>query len=132
MSGRCFVCDAGPPKYRFRCCRQRYCSVPCYRAHAVAGCTAQPPAAADNFRKRKRQEDDDDDEENLISEVRLCAMRGHAGIRDVLRSDRFRDLLRQLDSADDRQAALEALLENDSFFVKFAEHALEAIDYKEP
>merc|ERR1712217_955888 len=126
---RCIVCGSEQVKYRFACCRQRYCSVPCFKAHTDAGCSSA--TAAEPTKKRAREEDnvEEEEEEDLLSEVRLCGLRGHQGIREAIRSEKFCEVLVQLDAATDRRKALEDLLANDKFFVKFAENAIEAVDY---
>ena len=121
---KCFVCGRDEVKYRFPCCRERYCSLPCYRVHAAGQCPARPEV---DVPKRARKQEEE--QEDLISEVRLCALRGHTGVREALQSEAFQDALVALDEAHDRRAALERLLEKDRYFAKFAEDLLEAIDY---
>mmetsp|Transcript_51739 Transcript_51739/g.116437 ORF Transcript_51739/g.116437 Transcript_51739/m.116437 type:complete len:128 (+) Transcript_51739:103-486(+) len=123
---KCLVCGGSPVKYRFTCCRERYCSLACYKVHSNAPCWAREAEQAPA--KKARQEPEE--EEDLLSEVRLCALRGHQGVRSALRSERFCDVLKHLDSADDRRKALEELLEKDSYFVGFVENMMEAIDYR--
>mmetsp|Transcript_109173 Transcript_109173/g.305489 ORF Transcript_109173/g.305489 Transcript_109173/m.305489 type:complete len:136 (+) Transcript_109173:88-495(+) len=127
----CIICGVQPVKYRFPCCRQRYCSSACYRTHAASGCIARRPLT-DGGVKRPREEEQAGDEEDVLSEVRLCALRGHQGVRQALRSDQFCELLQSLDSARDRRRALEDLLEKDSYFAEFVDHMMEAIDYAPP
>mmetsp|Transcript_34163 Transcript_34163/g.94431 ORF Transcript_34163/g.94431 Transcript_34163/m.94431 type:complete len:130 (-) Transcript_34163:102-491(-) len=124
---RCLVCGSASVKYRFPCCRERYCSLPCYRTHAAGPCWARDVEASPA--KKLRQDEAPEEEEDLLTEVRLCALRGHQGVRAALRSERFREVLKNLDAAEDRRAALEQLLEGDAFFVSFAEQLMEAIDY---
>mmetsp|Transcript_83485 Transcript_83485/g.194108 ORF Transcript_83485/g.194108 Transcript_83485/m.194108 type:complete len:133 (-) Transcript_83485:184-582(-) len=127
---RCLICGDTSVKYRFPCCRERYCSLPCYRAHAAGPCWARDRDEAPAKRRRAEQEQpEEEEEEEVLTEVRLCALRGHQGVRSALRSERFCGLLRRLDAAEDRRSALEELLEKDSFFVGFAEQLMEAIDY---
>eukprot|EP00933_Yihiella_yeosuensis_P077442 TRINITY_DN87898_c0_g1_i1.p1 TRINITY_DN87898_c0_g1~~TRINITY_DN87898_c0_g1_i1.p1 ORF type:complete len:134 (-),score=20.85 TRINITY_DN87898_c0_g1_i1:37-438(-) len=123
----CYVCGVGQTKYRFPCCRERYCSLPCYRAHAAGQCPARPEPPENNIKRQRKEAEEQD--EVLISEVRLCALRGHTGVRSALRSEAFQDVLLALDSAQDRRQALEDLLEKDAFFAKFAENCMEAIEY---
>ena len=120
---KCFVCGCDEVKYRFPCCRERYCSLPCYRVHAAGQCPARPEF---DVPKRPRKEEE---QEDLISEVRLCALRGHTGVRAALQSEAFQDALLALNDAHDRRQALERLLEKDKYFAKFAEDLMEAIDY---
>mmetsp|Transcript_10571 Transcript_10571/g.22540 ORF Transcript_10571/g.22540 Transcript_10571/m.22540 type:complete len:150 (-) Transcript_10571:178-627(-) len=122
---KCFVCGCAEVKYRFPCCRERYCSLPCYRVHAAGQCPARLEA---EIPKRARKEEPEAPED-LISEVRLCALRGHLGVRSALQSEAFQSALCALDEAQDRRQALERLLEKDKYFAKFAEDLMEAIDY---
>eukprot|EP00405_Crypthecodinium_cohnii_P019696 CAMPEP_0206476948 /NCGR_PEP_ID=MMETSP0324_2-20121206/35047_1 /ASSEMBLY_ACC=CAM_ASM_000836 /TAXON_ID=2866 /ORGANISM="Crypthecodinium cohnii, Strain Seligo" /LENGTH=92 /DNA_ID=CAMNT_0053952731 /DNA_START=196 /DNA_END=474 /DNA_ORIENTATION=- len=85
--------------------------------------TAAPPA------KRPRQENNNEEEPDIISEVRLCSLRGHQGVREALRTEAFCEVLKSLDSARDRKNALEDLLEKDSYFVAFVDNMMEAIEY---
>ena len=113
-------------KYRFPCCRERYCSLACYRSHASSGsCPARPEREV----KRQKREPEPDEAEDLISEVRLCALRGHVGVRQALQSEAFQEALIALDEAQDRRQRLEALMEKDRFFLKFVGDLMEAIDY---
>lgn len=121
---KCFVCGGVEVKYRFPCCRERYCSLPCYRRHAAGQCPARPERES---AKRPRKEEPE--EEDLISEVRLCALRGHVGVRSALQNEAFQDALITLDEAHDRRQTLEKLLEKDKFFLKFVGDLMEAIDY---
>ena len=121
---KCFVCGCAEVKYRFPCCRERYCSLPCYRVHAAGQCPARPEVEVPK-RARKQEEEPED----LISEVRLCALRGHTGVRAALQSEAFQEALLALDEAHDRRQALERYLEKDKYFAKFAEDLMEAIDY---
>eukprot|EP00930_Biecheleria_cincta_P063713 TRINITY_DN49237_c0_g1_i1.p1 TRINITY_DN49237_c0_g1~~TRINITY_DN49237_c0_g1_i1.p1 ORF type:complete len:133 (-),score=30.73 TRINITY_DN49237_c0_g1_i1:59-457(-) len=123
---KCFVCGEGQVKYRFPCCRERYCSLPCYRVHAAGQCPARPEKDARPKRPRTEEPEEDD---ALISEIRLCALRGHPGIRSALQSEAFQDALVALDEAHDRRQALENLLEKDRFFAGFAAQCIEAINY---
>mmetsp|Transcript_44802 Transcript_44802/g.83684 ORF Transcript_44802/g.83684 Transcript_44802/m.83684 type:complete len:134 (-) Transcript_44802:202-603(-) len=122
---KCFVCGCDEVKYRFPCCRERYCSLPCYRVHAAGQCPARPESEAPKRARKQEQEEPED----LISEVRLCALRGHVGVRSALQSEAFQDVLVALDEARDRRRALEQLLEKDKYFAKFAQDMMEAIDY---
>mmetsp|Transcript_16768 Transcript_16768/g.28605 ORF Transcript_16768/g.28605 Transcript_16768/m.28605 type:complete len:134 (+) Transcript_16768:43-444(+) len=124
MLGTCFVCGGQDVKYRFPCCRERYCSLPCYRAHAAGQCPARPEA--EKPAKKPRNEEDPED---LISEVRLCALRGHVGVRRALQNEAFQDALLALDEAHDRRQTLEKLMEKDKYFMKFVGDLMEAIDY---
>ncbi|CAJ1418464.1 unnamed protein product [Effrenium voratum] len=121
---KCFVCGGDQVKYRFPCCRERYCSLPCYRVHAAGQCPARPEAEPSAKRPRREEEPED-----LISEVRLCALRGHLGVRSALQSEAFQDALIALDDARDRRQALETLMEKDKYFMKFVGDLMEAIDY---
>eukprot|EP00438_Fugacium_kawagutii_P022708 Skav203977 [mRNA] locus=scaffold94:712163:714569:- [translate_table: standard] len=125
MVGTCFVCGSFEVKYRFPCCRERYCSLPCYRAHAAGQCPARPEPDV----PPKKQRSQDEDPEDLISEVRLCALRGHVGVRTALQSERFQEALVALDEAHDRRQALESWMEKDKYFMKFVGDLMEAIDY---
>mmetsp|Transcript_132274 Transcript_132274/g.263927 ORF Transcript_132274/g.263927 Transcript_132274/m.263927 type:complete len:133 (+) Transcript_132274:41-439(+) len=124
---QCLICKSSNVKYRFPCCRERYCSLTCYKQHAAGPCWArdsqEPPA------KRLREEEQPEEDSDLLSEARLCSLRGHQGVRAALRSDRFCDLLKSLDAAHDRRKSLEELLEKDQYFVQFAEQMMEAIDF---
>mmetsp|Transcript_56606 Transcript_56606/g.104778 ORF Transcript_56606/g.104778 Transcript_56606/m.104778 type:complete len:135 (+) Transcript_56606:66-470(+) len=124
----CFVCGQGSVKYRFPCCRERYCSLTCYQQHAVSQCPGRKIAEGPDV-KRRRVEEDRVEDDHLLSEVQLCALRGHQGLRQALRSEEFRDVLRKLDGARNRQRALELLIQEDAFFVKFVEQCIEAIDF---
>merc|ERR1712224_176357 len=125
-------CGGPSVKYRFSCCREQYCSLDCYRTHATMACAGR--AAADEAReakqRRKAEEEkkEEEDDEEILSEVRLCGLRGNASIRQALRSREFRDVLWALDRADDRRAALESLLERDAYFARFVDNMMESID----
>ena len=125
MVGTCLVCGSHEVKYRFPCCRERYCSLPCYRVHAAGQCPARP----DRELPAKKQKTQEEEPEDLISEVRLCALRGHVGVRQALQNETFQDALIALDEAHDRRQTLEHLLEKDKYFVKFVGDLMEAIDY---
>eukprot|EP00927_Polykrikos_kofoidii_P070020 TRINITY_DN65845_c0_g1_i1.p1 TRINITY_DN65845_c0_g1~~TRINITY_DN65845_c0_g1_i1.p1 ORF type:complete len:152 (+),score=26.88 TRINITY_DN65845_c0_g1_i1:13-468(+) len=131
MAPQCLVCSSEAVRYRFPCCRERYCSLPCYRVHSNSACFGRAQAAEEAAKRRRKQAEEQHEEEDdeVLSEVRLCALRGHSGVRKCLESEAFRDVLSQLDSAEDRREALEALLEKDIFFSKFVEHVAEAIDF---
>mmetsp|Transcript_22745 Transcript_22745/g.53073 ORF Transcript_22745/g.53073 Transcript_22745/m.53073 type:complete len:135 (-) Transcript_22745:7-411(-) len=124
----CFVCGKGSVKYRFPCCRERYCSLPCYQQHAVSQCSGRKANEAPEG-KRRRVEEDAIQDEHLLSEVQLCALRGHQGLRQALKSDEFREVLQKLDGASDRRRALELLLKEDAYFVQFVDQCMEAIDH---
>lgn len=124
----CFVCGKGETKYRFPCCRERYCSLPCYKVHAAAQCTAGLKEPAPK-KQRLANQDENGEDETILSEVQLCALRGHAGVRDALRTPAFQQVLQEIDDSRDRRAALEAVLENNPYFVTFVEHMTEATDY---
>eukprot|EP00929_Paragymnodinium_shiwhaense_P042585 TRINITY_DN22015_c0_g1_i1.p1 TRINITY_DN22015_c0_g1~~TRINITY_DN22015_c0_g1_i1.p1 ORF type:complete len:137 (+),score=42.27 TRINITY_DN22015_c0_g1_i1:102-512(+) len=132
MPAGCLVCQEPSTKYRFPCCRERYCSLQCYRVHAQSPCFGRVAMEQERETKRRKAQEaekEDDGEDDLLSEVRLCALRGHKNVREALRSRRFQQLLSDLDAAADRRKTLENLIQHDAYFVKFVENMMEAVDF---
>eukprot|EP00753_Platysulcus_tardus_P003246 PLAT1233.1.p2 GENE.PLAT1233.1~~PLAT1233.1.p2 ORF type:complete len:172 (-),score=59.50 PLAT1233.1:19-534(-) len=138
MSSRqCAICQAAPPKYRCPRCRIRYCSLPCYRTHVEGGCAASAVAAVDAAAERRRAasaaaaaaaaataaatagpdgEPDDDEEDWRLSSEQIAAVAGDAMLASALRDSRLQKLIRSIDGAEDRAAALQAALVRDERF----------------
>eukprot|EP00811_Abedinium_folium_P011349 NODE_20501_length_795_cov_5.287425.p2 GENE.NODE_20501_length_795_cov_5.287425~~NODE_20501_length_795_cov_5.287425.p2 ORF type:complete len:148 (+),score=32.46 NODE_20501_length_795_cov_5.287425:43-444(+) len=131
MAPACFVCGGSSVKYRFPCCRERYCSTACYKAHLDSPCGARRGAAVFEQpvkRQRSQAAAEEEDETEVLTEVQLCALRGHAGVREALRSAEFRHVLTQVDTAEDRRHTLETLLGKDKYFCTFVDHLMEAME----
>jgi hypothetical protein len=110
----CAVCLRAPHKYRCPTCRARYCSAACFKAHAPTCAAPLPPppppppaAAAAASRRRERERDDGDDEEGVrVPPERLARLGADAALRAALRDSRLQAVLRSVDAAPDRAAAL--------------------------
>ena len=147
-SKACIICEAGA-QYRCPKCKLRYCALACFKAHQ-AQCeqlqqTAASAAAASGQSQAHEQAsshaalgDAPEDEEELdqyrvkLSAKQLRRLRHSPDVVRSLRDERLRKLLDKIDTAPDREAALEeARMQNEHFRV-FIDSMLQAVGFVEP
>ena len=115
----CFVCRQAPHRYRCPTCLARYCSAACFKAHAPScapPAPAQPPpprpavaaaaAAAGGDRDEDEEEEEEEEEGARVPPERLERLGADAALRAALRDSRLQAVLRAIDAAPDRAAAL--------------------------
>ncbi|XP_040113632.1 zinc finger HIT domain-containing protein 3-like [Oryx dammah] len=135
----CVVC-LEKPKYRCPACRVPYCSLPCFRKHKERCKPATGPvekqirsALTAKTKKPVENEDDDDDsvadflnsdeEEDRVSLQNLK----NVALRSLLLSPHLRQLMVDLDQADDKAKLMRACMQ-ESLLVEFADCCLSIVE----
>jgi hypothetical protein len=124
----CIICGAAP-KYRFPCCKKRYCSLDCFRKHPVSSCS--PPEEALKKKRPRQQDEHDLDFENQVPRVILERLRTTPKIQRALASPQLQELIRGIDTSRSRGWALHRHLEQNADFREFVNHLLDTIDFKQ-
>ncbi|XP_053297906.1 zinc finger HIT domain-containing protein 3 isoform X2 [Pleuronectes platessa] len=105
----CSVCSEQTPKYRCPACKIRYCSLGCYKLHKdtclpVTQPTPTDPEVRDTFTSGQSKE-----------------------LRDLLCNPHLRQLLHSIDSADSKDDAMKAAMQ-EPLFVEFSDRCLKIVD----
>ncbi|MXQ84478.1 zinc finger HIT domain-containing protein 3 isoform X2 [Bos indicus] len=141
----CVVC-LEKPKYRCPACRVPYCSLPCFRKHKeqcrpAAGPVEKKIRSALTAKTKKPVEnegslDDDDsvadflnsdEEEDRVSLQNLKNLGESAALRSLLLNPHLRQLMVDLDQADDKAKLMRACMQ-EPLFVEFADCCLSIVE----
>mmetsp|Transcript_6392 Transcript_6392/g.19329 ORF Transcript_6392/g.19329 Transcript_6392/m.19329 type:complete len:138 (+) Transcript_6392:499-912(+) len=128
---RCQVCEESEAKYRCPRCLIPFCSVSCSKKHNLVPCSApvtlpevsqeQPGATGDG-------DGEDGEGEGVISDQLMEHLATDPSVQEYLKDQRFRAVLRSIDSSKDRRRELERLMK-DGEFVEFADAVLDAVEF---
>ena len=140
-SRQCCICSEAAD-YRCPKCRLRYCGVDCFRAHK-AQCEAAGKLASEQAPVSAKPactpplpsgpvDEEDDAYRVTLSDAQLHKLHQSAGVVQALRDSRLRKLLTAIDTAPDREAALERARVQDEHFRVFIDTMLNAVGYAEP
>lgn len=105
------------------------CSLACNTVHKQQPCHAPAPKILPLYRPKPHPKNEDDDESvesRLLSQEKLERLHTHAEVARKFRDDRMKQILRRIDSANDRASALEREME-DPEFLEFCDDVLEAL-----
>ena len=111
------------------------CSVPCHKKHKEDGCSpAAPPPSASNPPQaspisRLLDSESEDGMPKIPSDV-LARLNSDPALREMLKSDRLRETLRGITTADDPYAELDAVM-RDPDFVPVADLMLSIVNYRD-
>ncbi|XP_032072879.1 zinc finger HIT domain-containing protein 3 [Thamnophis elegans] len=146
--GRCVVCGReGRQVAKYRCpgCRQRYCSLPCYKKHkeecVPRGDPAKRPADSDpscpiQREKSRRAEggpwsvDDiltEDDEDDRVPLQKLQLLKESEELRGILSNPHLRTLLLTIDQSIDKSGLMRKYMQ-EPVFVEFADCCLRTVE----
>ncbi|XP_047463201.1 zinc finger HIT domain-containing protein 3 [Mugil cephalus] len=131
----CTVCSEQTPKYRCPACKIRYCSLDCYKRHKDTCLPVEKPAsnqpkAEEAFSSDSWSVDDLLHEEDIIDRVplqRLQLLGQSKELRDLLCNPHLRQLLRSIDSADSKDDAMKAAMQ-EPLFVEFSDRCLKIVE----
>ncbi|XP_015239133.1 PREDICTED: zinc finger HIT domain-containing protein 3 isoform X2 [Cyprinodon variegatus] len=131
----CSVCSEQTPKYRCPSCRIRYCSLGCYKKHKDTCLPAekpasQSPASKDAAGSEPWSVEDLLQEDDIIDKVplqRLQSLSQSTELRDLLCNPHLRQLLRSVDDAESKDAAIKAAMQ-EPLFVEFADECLKVVE----
>jgi len=143
----CIICQADA-QYKCPKCKLRYCALACFRAHqaqcqqlqqssAAAAATLSESSAgieqsAQPLRDASEGEEELDQYRVKLSPKQLRRLRQSPAIVRSLRDERLRNLLDRIDSAPDREAALEEARMQNEYFRVFIDSMLHAVGFVEP
>lgn len=136
----CSVCTQQTPKYKCPACKIRYCSLGCYKRHKDACLSVKQPTstvkesqAAVNTSTCEWSIEDLLHEDDLIDKVpvdKLQLLDHSKELQDVLRNPHLRQLLRTIDSADGKEDAMKAAMQ-EPLFVEFSDCCLKIVGGQE-
>lgn len=137
----CCICSE-PAEYKCPKCRLRYCAVECFKAHkaqceeAAEKAREQAPVAAAAHRPPpdaiQKEDHEDDAYRVVLAPSQLHSLHQSADVVQALRDSRLRKLLTSIDTAPDREAALEKARLQDEHFRAFLDTMLTAVGYADP
>lgn len=143
----CIICEA---EAQFRCprCKLRYCALACFKAHqaqceqlqqsAAAAASGSAQSTLSEQRSSHTLPDAPEAEEELdqyrvkLGDKQLRRLRHSPDVIRSLRDERLRKLLEHIDTAPDREAALEEARMQDEHFRVFIDSMLHAVGFVEP
>ncbi|XP_034290484.1 zinc finger HIT domain-containing protein 3 [Pantherophis guttatus] len=146
--GRCVVCGReGRQAAKYRCpgCRERYCSVPCYKKHKEECASGADPAtrpadsdASCSIQREKSQRaeggpwsvDDiltEDDEDDRVPLQKLQLLKDSEELQAILSNPHLRTLLLTIDQAKDKSALMKKYMQ-EPVFVEFADCCLRTVE----
>ncbi|XP_029956300.1 zinc finger HIT domain-containing protein 3 [Salarias fasciatus] len=131
----CNVCSDQTPKYRCPACKIRYCSLGCYKKHKDTCSPAKKPVSVSvEARDAQNTEpwcvDDLLHEDDILDKVpvqRLQLLGQSKQLRDLLCNPHLRQLLRSIDSADRKDDAMKAAMQ-EPLFVEFSDRCLQIVE----
>lgn len=134
----CCVCREQTPKYRCPACKVRYCSLVCYKRHKDACVPREQQAPTEPTEVETTAafspedwccEDllDEDDITDKVSVEKLQFLGQSKELRDVLCNPHLRQLLRTIDSADNKYDAMKSAMQ-EPLFVEFSDRCLKIVE----
>ncbi|XP_037605152.1 zinc finger HIT domain-containing protein 3 [Sebastes umbrosus] len=131
----CRVCREQTPKYRCPACKIRYCSLVCYKRHKDTCLPAEQSAPADpgatgSFNTETWSVEDllhADDVTDKVPLQRLQLLGQSKELRDLLCNSHLRQLLSSIDSADSKDDAMKAAMQ-EPLFVEFSDRCLKIVE----
>ncbi|XP_012706560.2 zinc finger HIT domain-containing protein 3 isoform X1 [Fundulus heteroclitus] len=133
----CNVCSEQAPKYKCPCCKIRYCSLGCYKKHKETCLPVEKPPSPSSESKDAAAAfaepwsvDDLLHEDDIIDKVplhRLQSLGQSTALRDLLCNPHLRQLLRSVDGAESKEAAIKAAMQ-EPLFVEFADQCLKVVE----
>ncbi|XP_040005923.1 zinc finger HIT domain-containing protein 3 [Xiphias gladius] len=131
----CNVCSEQTPKYRCPVCKIRYCSLGCYKRHKDTCLPAEQPApivpeAKQAFNTEPWSVEDLLHENDIIDKVplqRLQLLGQSEELRDLLCNPHLRQLLRSIDSAESKDGAMKAAMQ-EPLFLEFSDQCLKIVE----
>ncbi|XP_041865162.1 zinc finger HIT domain-containing protein 3 [Melanotaenia boesemani] len=134
----CNVCSKETPKYRCPVCRITYCSLGCYKNHKDTCLPIEKPASNNPEPKNTASivstepwsVDDDLHEDVIIDKVPLQKLQllDHSKeLRDLLYNPHLRHLLRSIDSAENKDHAMKAAMQ-EPLFNEFSDQCLKIVE----
>ncbi|XP_068457374.1 zinc finger HIT domain-containing protein 3 [Clinocottus analis] len=131
----CSVCSEHTPKYKCPACKIRYCSLGCYKQHKDTCLPAEPPAQIDpeasaSFSSETWSVEDLLHEEDIVDKVpleRLKLLGESKELKELLINPHLRRLLRCIDSADSKDIAMKAAMQ-EPLFVEFSDRCLKIVE----
>ncbi len=147
VNKKCLIC-ASEAQYRCPKCKLRYCALDCFKAHqaqceqlqqaAQSEVAASSSSSAAQTSRHDQTLDQEEEEEELdqyrvkLTPKQLRRLRHSPDVVRSLRDERLRKLLDHIDSAPDREAALEQARMQDEHFRVFIDAMLHAVGFVEP
>ncbi|KAG0268059.1 hypothetical protein BGZ95_002641 [Linnemannia exigua] len=131
----CFVCNTNESKYKCPICTQPYCSLVCYKKHKETPCEKPAPipepetlpvppvAHVPDYLKEESVA--------LLNEDQLSRISQSGTIKDMLKNDGLRRLIKLIDSSENPEYLLDKSRTDNHLFVEFSEEIL-AIIQREP
>ncbi|XP_057677646.1 zinc finger HIT domain-containing protein 3 [Corythoichthys intestinalis] len=135
----CKVCSEQTPKYKCPACEIRYCSLPCYKRHKDLCLPVEklPPNAAKDavctvadtwsIEDLLHKEDIAD----VVPLENLQLLGQSKELKDLLCNPHLRELLRAIDSANNKEEAMKAAMQ-EPLFVEFSDQCLKVVEKEDP
>ncbi|XP_060768490.1 zinc finger HIT domain-containing protein 3 isoform X2 [Neoarius graeffei] len=134
----CVVCSEQVPKYRCPVCRIRYCSLGCYKKHKNDdSCqpvkdTTPPAPSPDSCQSEAEPwtvDDllDEDSQSDRVPLQKLQLLGESKDLKTLLLNPHLRNLLRTVDSAEDKSKAMKEAMQ-EPLFVELANQCLQIIE----
>ncbi|KND01953.1 uncharacterized protein SPPG_02461 [Spizellomyces punctatus DAOM BR117] len=123
----CQVCKEQAAKYKCSTCILPYCSLACYKKHKETPCS--PPISEESPKEKPVSAPlkDMDEEGSLLTDEQLGRLGASKDISDILSNVDLQKILKELDSAQDPEKALDQAMEQIPIFREFAEKAIETV-----
>uniref|UniRef100_A0A3Q3JUP1 Zinc finger HIT domain-containing protein 3 n=1 Tax=Monopterus albus TaxID=43700 RepID=A0A3Q3JUP1_MONAL len=133
----CGVCSDETSKYTCPRCKIRYCSLGCYKRHKDTCLPVEQPTPTVHQAKGAVSTEpwpveDLLNEDNITDKVplqRLQLLGQSKELRDLLCNPHLRQLLRSIDSADSKEDAMKAAMQ-EPLFVEFSDQCLKIVEHE--
>ncbi|XP_061658821.1 zinc finger HIT domain-containing protein 3 [Syngnathoides biaculeatus] len=129
----CKVCTEQTPKYRCPACQIRYCSLSCYKRHKDS-CRPVQKLISNRTKNAIRTDTwsvedllHEEDITDLVPLEKLQLLGQSKELKDLLCNPHLRELLRTVDSADSKEEAMKAAMQ-EPLFVEFSDRCLKVVE----
>lgn len=136
MKQACEVCKSKHAKYKCPTCRLPFCSVACSKTHKSTPCKPpekqpQPSSGVVNKAQARAAQSREESEKELddcilLTPAQLALLDTNDEVQRKLRDDRVMDIIKRIDSAPNRTAALQLEMKNPAF-LEFCDDIMEAV-----
>ncbi|XP_042194622.1 zinc finger HIT domain-containing protein 3 [Callorhinchus milii] len=139
----CCVCDQRPPRYRCPRCRERYCSVGCYKRHQddckpqesktistaseVSPALRVSPQHSTGHSCSAHNVQDENEESDWVAQNKLSLLADSEELKSLLCNPHLRDLLLTVDQARDKGSLMKTVMQ-EPIFVEFADQCLQIVE----
>ncbi len=129
----CLICGGDEPKYTFKCCKRRFCSMDCFKSHDECDHPSQSSNQPLPHRRIIRADNFDLGlaEDEILPDFTLESLQSDPGIVDLLSDPTLQRMLLRLDQAKDRRQMFQRMIDTSPIFSQLVDRLAKTIGFEQ-